>query len=116
MDNINKRKTGQWYEQKAAVFLKNQGYNILKCNYYCHYGEIDIIAEENGYIVFIEVKYRKNPAYGTPGEAVNSIKRQHIRQSALDFLIKFYGTEEILCRFDVVAITGNQIQLIKNAF
>ena len=116
MDRINKRKTGQEYEQKAADFLQDRGYKIIKQNYYCHYGEIDIIAEENGYTVFIEVKYRKNDMSGSPGEAVNHIKRQHIRQAALDFLIKAYGTEEILCRFDVVAITGNQVHLVKDAF
>ncbi len=85
-------------------------------NYYCRYGEIDIIAEENGYTVFIEVKYRKNTMSGSPESAVNGIKRKHIRQAALDFLINSYGTEEIPCRFDVVAITGNQINLIKDAF
>lgn len=53
---------------------------------------------------------------GSPESAVNGIKRKHIRQAALDFLINSYGTEEIPCRFDVVAITGNQINLIKDAF
>jgi len=53
---------------------------------------------------------------GSPEGAVNSIKRQRIRQAALDFLICNYGTEEIQCRFDIVAITGNQIHLIKDAF
>lgn len=116
VDSINKRETGIQYEQAAADFLKCKGYNILKQNYYCRYGEIDIIAEEGGYIVFIEVKYRKNTMSGSPESAVNGIKRQHIRQVALDFLINSYGTEEIPCRFDIVAITGKQIHLIKDAF
>ncbi len=116
VDSINKRETGIQYEQVAADFLQSRGYNILKQNYYCRYGEIDIIAEENGYTVFIEVKYRKNTMSGSPESAVNGIKRKHIRQAALDFLINSYGTEEIPCRFDIVAITGNQINLIKDAF
>lgn len=116
MDSINTRETGIQYEQAAAVFLQSGGYNIIKQNYYCRYGEIDIIAEENGYIVFIEVKYRKNTTSGSPEEAVNGKKRQRIRQAALDFLIKNYRTEEIPCRFDIVAITGSQIHLIKDAF
>lgn len=116
MDRINKRETGRQYEQKAAVFLQDRGYNIIKQNYYCRYGEIDIIAEENGYIVFIEVKYRKNNTPESPLEAVNSVKRKHIRHAALDYLIKNYGTEEIQCRFDVVAITRNQVYLVKDAF
>ena len=116
MDSINKRETGREYEQRAAVFLHGMGYKIIKQNYYCRYGEIDIIAEEGGYIIFVEVKYRKNGTKGSPEEAVNRIKRQHIRQAALDFLVKNYGTEEVLCRFDIVAITGKQIHLIKDAF
>ena len=55
VDNINKRETGIQYEQAAADFLKGMGYSILKQNYYCRYGEIDIIAEESRYIVFIYV-------------------------------------------------------------
>lgn len=116
MNGINKRETGIQYEQTAADFLQGRGYNIIIQNYYCHYGEIDIIAEENGYTVFIEVKYRKNTIAGSPEGAVNNKKRQRIRQTALDFLIKNYGTEEIPCRFDIVAITGSQIHLIKDAF
>lgn len=116
MDSINKRETGREYEQKAADFLQGRGYKVIKRNYYCHYGEIDIIAEENGYTVFIEVKYRKDGMSGSPEGAVNHVKRQHIRQAALDFLIKAYGTEEIPCRFDIVAVTGKQIHLIKDAF
>lgn len=116
MDSINNRETGIKYEQVAADFLKGMGYNILKQNYYCRYGEIDIIAEENGYTVFIEVKYRKNTMAGSPESAVNGRKIRHIRQAALDFLARSYGTEEIPCRFDIVAITGKQIHLIKDAF
>ena len=116
MDGINKRETGIQYEQVASGFLKSRGYNIIKQNYYCRYGEIDIIAEEDGYTVFVEVKYRKDTISGSPEGAVNGKKRQRIRHSALDFLIRNYGTEEIPCRFDIVAITGNQIHLIKNAF
>ena len=56
---MNKRKTGTAYEKKAAAYLKEKGYHILKRNYRCPLGEIDLIAEENGYLVFIEVKYRR---------------------------------------------------------
>lgn len=82
----------------------------------CRHGEIDIIAEDNGYIVFIEVKYRKNGLFGNPLEAVNSVKRNHITKAALDYLVKTFGTEEIPCRFDVVTFNGNNASLIKDAF
>lgn len=77
---------------------------------------MDIVAKENHCVVFIEVKYRKDTRYGGPEGAVGGVKRQHIRKAALDFLIKNFGTDEVLCRFDVVAFTGKQIHLIKNAF
>lgn len=116
MKNINKREIGKEYEKKAAIFLESKGYKIIKCNYFCRYGEIDIIAKESEYIVFIEVKYRKNTAFGSPEGAVNNRKMQHMKNAALDFLVKNFGTEEVLCRFDVVAFTGGQIHLIKDAF
>lgn len=116
MGKINKRAVGKEYEEKAVAFLKNKGYEIIKCNYFCRYGEADVIAKENNCIVFVEVKYRKNTAFGSPEGAVNSTKKQRIRKAALDFLIKNFGTDEVLCRFDVVAFTGNQIHLIKDAF
>lgn len=67
-------------------------------------------------MVFIEVKYRKNHLYGSPGEAVGSVKRKHISRAALNYLIEYFGTEEIPCRFDVVTYTGEQVHIIKNAF
>ena len=54
---MNKRKTGQEQEVKAACFLKTQGYQILERNYRCKKGEIDLIAREGQYLVFVEVKY-----------------------------------------------------------
>ena len=55
---MNKRKTGQEQEAKAACFLKTQGYQILEQNYRCKRGEIDLVAREGQYLVFVEVKYR----------------------------------------------------------
>lgn len=116
MNRINKRKIGKEHEEKAVIFLQDRGYKIIQCNYSCRYGEIDIIAKDGGYIVFIEVKYRKNTMLGSPEGAVDSTKKQRIRRTAQDFLIKNFGTDEVLCRFDVAAFTGNQIHLIKDAF
>ncbi len=113
---LDKKETGRKYEEKAAEFLQNNGYKILLCNYLCRHGEIDIIAKDNSYIVFIEVKYRKDCLFGSPLEAVNSVKRNHITKAALDYLVKTFGTEEIPCRFDVVTFNGSNASLIKDAF
>ena len=112
----NNRKTGAECEQKAARFLESRGYEIVDKNYYCPHGEIDIIAKEAGDIVFVEVKYRKNFIYGGPECAVNFKKRKHMIESAMGYMAQKYESVDISCRFDVVAITGSEIHLIKNAF
>ena len=68
---MNKRKTGQEQEVKAACFLKTQGYQILERNYRCKKGEIDLIAREGQYLVFVEVKYRSTNESGLPEEAAD---------------------------------------------
>lgn len=107
---------GSKYENVAAKFLESQGYHILKQNYRCRQGEIDIIAREGKYLCFIEVKYRKNLNCGTPLEAVTPAKQKKISRTALYYLFENGYGEEIPCRFDVVGITSNQIELVQNAF
>ena len=113
---MNKRKTGQEQEAKAACFLKTQGYQILEQNYRCKRGEIDLVAREGQYLVFVEVKYRSTNESGLPEEAVDLRKQRQISRVAA-----WYLTEKGLdiytpCRFDVVAIDGEEIHWIRNAF
>ena len=81
------------------------GYEILQRNYRALKGEIDIIAKKDNYIVFTEVKYRENEEMGTPAEAVNHWKQQHIIRAA-----KVYMAENCLLeegydlRFDVAEV------------
>ena len=116
---MNKRKTGQEQEAKAACFLKTQGYQILERNYRCKKGEIDLIAREGQYLVFVEVKYRTTGVSGYPAEAVDARKQQTIAKCAMHFLMK-QGNDDVPCRFDVVAIAGaegqEEITLYKDAF
>ena len=60
----SRRQTGTRYEEKAADFLKQQGYEILEKNYRDRYGQVDIVAREGRYLVFVEVKYRKDISCG----------------------------------------------------
>ena len=79
---MNKRKTGQEQEVKAACFLKTQRYQILERNYRCIKGEIDLIAREGQYLVFVEVKYRSTNESGLPEEAVDLRKQRQIYRVA----------------------------------
>ncbi|CDC50014.1 uPF0102 protein HMPREF0991_01614 [Clostridium sp. CAG:58] len=70
----NKRMEGSRYEQLAARYLEQKGMDVLELNYRCRTGEIDIIARDGGYLVFVEVKYRKTKRAGYALEAIDSRK------------------------------------------
>ena len=99
---MNKRQVGTQYESMAVQYLTEAGYHILERNFRCRTGEIDIIAKDGAYLVFVEVKYRASAACG-------SALAQYYMVS------HGYGTQTN-CRFDVVAIQGTEITLIQNAF
>lgn len=111
----NKREVGTRYERAAGAYLEKQGYRILRYNYRCRQGEIDLIAMDGEYLVFCEVKYRKDLGSGHPAEAVDVRKQRTLSRCAMYFLMK-EGYADIPCRFDVVSIEGEEILLIKDAF
>ncbi len=80
------RKLGNIQEKIAIDFLIKNGYNIKICNYTKQCGEIDIIAQKDDYIHFIEVKYRKITNYGYPREAVTKSKQTKIKKTALYYI------------------------------
>ena len=104
------------YEKLAAEYLKAQGYVILEQNYRCRSGEIDLIARDGEYLCFIEVKYRRGTTCGSPFEAVGLHKQMQILKVARYYLMKKKLNLDTACRFDVVAIEGNEITLLRNAF
>lgn len=113
---INKRQTGAVYEDAVARWLSEQGYQIVERNFYCRQGEIDLIARDGRYLVFIEVKYRRDSQCGHPLEAVSVSKQKKIVKAAAYYCHKYRISEEQACRFDVVSILGNDIEHIQNAF
>lgn len=119
MKDLTKIFTGKEGEKIAASFLKKSGYHIIETNFRCVLGEIDIVARENGELVFIEVKTRKSEALGYPEQAVGIKKQTKISRLAL-FYLQEKKLTDARARFDVVAITmsdsENEIRLIKNAF
>ncbi len=113
---MNKRSLGADKEQMAAEYLTAQGMRIVARNFRGRQGEIDIIGYEGNYLVFVEVKYRKNKAYGSAAEAVGSRKQQQICKVADYYRFLHHLSDETKVRYDVVAIEGEEIQWIPNAF
>lgn len=83
---MEKRQLGMEGELKAVDYLDREGYAILRRNYRCRWGEIDIIAEKEGVLCFVEVKTRRNLKHGTPAAAVDRRKLDHIRRCAVRYL------------------------------
>lgn len=113
---MNKRTVGSTYEKLAGAFLEQNGYRILEYNYRCRKAEIDLIAREGKYLVFVEVKYRSSSCRGTGAEAVDGRKMKRIRFAALLYLTQKKMGFDIPVRFDVVWIEDEKMHLIKNAF
>ena len=111
----NKRTVGFEYEKIAGEYLEKHGYQNIEYNFYSRHGEIDIIARHEGYLVFVEVKYRKDNKSGHPLEAVSLAKQKTICKCAL-YYMKMNGIQEAPVRFDVVGILGNKVTLVQNAF
>ena len=111
-DNISSGKRG---ERIAAMYLQKQGYKIIEMNFKARYGELDIIAEDHGTLVFVEVKTRKTYEYGRPEEAVDPRKLRMVVKTAEYYKLLHPELPELL-RVDVVAVDllKNTVRLIRN--
>lgn len=116
---MQKNTYGKVGEIIANNYLQTKGYKIIAKNYKNQLGEIDLIAKDGDYLVFVEVKARLSNAFGSPLEAVNLHKQNKIRQVATSYL-KQHKKLETNCRFDVISIVGQiddyEITHIENAF
>jgi len=107
---------GAKYEEQAALFLKANGFEILDRNWSTPMGELDIVARKDDTVVFVEVRARSNPAYGTPAESVTPAKRAKIIKAAMAYL-KARRVEAESFRFDVIGIVpGEAPEHIEDAF
>lgn len=113
---MNKRETGSKYENLAADLLQQKGFQILEKNFRCREGEIDLVAKEKEYLVFVEVKFRRNGKTGSAAAAVTYAKQKKICRSAEYYMMRKQLYGDTKARFDVVAIDGDRIRHIRNAF
>lgn len=115
----NKKDLGKIGENTTAKFLSRCGYKILEKNFRIKGGEVDIIAEKNDTLVFVEVKSRTSTEYGTGEEAVTYTKKKRLIRAAKAYL-RYKGADRN-CRFDVISILFNgrkikEINHIEGAF
>ena len=116
MERKNNREIGSLEEQSAADFLVERGYEIVERNYRCRFAEIDLVAREDGYLCFVEVKYRESDRFGAPEGVVSPGKMRKISLGARFYMAEHHLLEDTPVRFDVVLIVGEDISLIRNAF
>jgi len=114
-----RRKLGQRGEELAVTYLEKRGYVVREHNWRCSAGEIDVVAEDGGCLVFVEVRTRRGREYGTPEESVTPAKQAKLVELAQTYLQEHSWDGD--WRIDVVAVemtSGGKllrVELIKNA-
>ncbi|MHA3903738.1 YraN family protein [Castellaniella sp. WN] len=114
------QRRGRETEARAARHLEARGVRILAANLRCRAGEIDLVAREGALLLFIEVRERRNPAFGGAAASVNRSKQARLIRAARHFLPRLvrlhFGGAAPACRFDVVAFDTDRPLWIRDAF
>jgi len=103
---------GRVAEMRAQAFLQQQVLTLVEKNFRCRVGEIDLIMQDAQTLVFVEVRFRKSQRFGGAAASVGPIKQRRLWRSASTYLLQF--PRPPVCRFDLVAIEGDDLQWIKN--
>ena len=98
-----RKKLGRWGEELAAERLQSQGYVILARNWRCRRGEIDLVAQADDVLVFVEVITRRGRDYGTPEEAITRSKAKRLLELGRRYLLE-HDLEDVEWRIDLVAV------------
>ena len=119
MVNTDKKVIGNFGEKQAQKYLQKNKYKVVATNYGTKFGEIDIVAEKDNYIVFVEVKTRGDSSRYAPVYAVNKSKQSKLMKTAYLYLKEYPSNKNI--RFDIIEIiySGNKVNSInhiENAF
>lgn len=117
---MNRRQLGILGEKLAQEHLKKLGYRLRQFNFRCAEGEIDIVAEQDDYLVFVEVRTKSGPAFGTPEESITASKKEKLIATAQTYL-EAHEQQLSFWRIDVVAVELEpggklkRIEVIQNA-
>ena len=119
-DNIRFRKhhnLGQRGEDLVHRYLRHRGFTVVARNWRPPQGggEIDIIAREGDWLVFVEVKTRRTDAWAVPERDIDDEKIRALRRAARDY-VRRTGAEQSKVRFDAVSVTGSRIEHLREAF
>ena len=112
MSGRDSRLKGRWGEDLAADYLRRKGFAIKAANWRSRFGEIDLIAEDDTYLCFVEVKLRKSAAYGSAAAFVDGRKQAKLRSAAMLYLSG--RPTELQPRFDVIEIYAPQGEATRN--
>ena len=110
---LSKKQLGYLGEDISEIFLVKKGYSILKRNYRCKLGEIDLIAKNKNKIIFFEVKTRTNLNFGYPEESVNNLKVLKLKKLAIFFAVS-ENMGDLDMQFDVISINLWQTRFLDN--
>jgi len=110
--STSRKRTGDIGENIAAEFLIDHGYTIIETNFHCQYGEVDIVAEQDDCLIFVEVRTKKSLAFGTPEESITQAKKEKLILTAQTYLQE---NEDVPSnwRIDVVAVELNKNNSVK---
>jgi putative endonuclease len=106
---------GERAEDAALVFLQQQGLTLRTRNYRSRFGEIDLVLDDHGTLVFVEVRKRSNPRFGGAADSITATKRDRIVATARQYLGSL--RREVPCRFDAILIDGaGSVEWVRDAF
>jgi putative endonuclease len=113
--------SGAHAEQLAADYLRKQGLTLHERNFSCKQGELDLVMEDGGTLVFVEVRYRKSARFGSAAETVTLAKQAKLLLAAQMYLLQHPKFNDNPSRFDVVGVTpgvanSHEFTWLKNAF
>lgn len=100
----DRQTVGQQAEQLACQFLQQRGWNLLRRNYFCRRGELDLIMTKDKWLIFVEVRWRRSPRYGSALESVTASKQQKLITTAEHFLQNHPAVKTQTMRFDVISV------------
>ncbi len=116
-DKPTRRQIGAGYEALARRYLEQAGLSFIAANVSCRAGELDLIMRDEQTWVFVEVRFRRNADFGGAAASITYAKQRRLLRAAAFWLAQHDASfDTSSCRFDVLAITGRQIEWLPNAF